>query len=111
MVFTTRGKRILEPLNIKISEQTIDQVDHTKFLGVVIDDKLNWYHHLRSIKNKMAKGIGVICKAKRLLPEKTLITLYYSFLYPYLHYGILAWGCTYQTLLDPIVKMQNVQSE
>ena len=39
---------------------------------------------------------------------KTLIrpTLYYSFVYPYLHYGITAWGDTYDTYLDPLFKLQ-----
>ena len=82
------------------------RVDHTKFLGVIIDDKLNWSFHINSIKNKIAKGIGVIYKARRLLNKSTLITLYYSFLYSYLDYGIIAWGNTYQSYLDSIIKIQ-----
>ena len=54
----------------------------------------------------MAKGIGVICKARKFLNKKTLITLYYSFIYPYVHYGIIAWGNTYSVYLDPLIKMQ-----
>ena len=54
----------------------------------------------------MAKGFGVICKAKRMLKKETLITLYYSFVYPYLQYGIIAWGNTYTNVIDPIIKLQ-----
>ena len=81
-------------------------MDHSKFLGVTIDDKLNWSYHIKTIRNKIAKGIGVIYKARRLLNKKTLTTLYYSFIYPYLHYGIIAWGNTYKSYLDPLVKLQ-----
>ena len=53
----------------------------------------------------MAKGFGVICKAKRMLKKETLITLYYSFVYPYLQYGIIAWGNTYINVIDPIFNL------
>ena len=106
MLFTTKGKKVSKDISIKISNQEITQVDHTKFLGVIIDDKLNWSYHIKAIKNKIAKGIGVIFKARRYLNQKTLITLYYSFVYPYVHYGILAWGKTYNVHLDPLIKMQ-----
>ena len=106
MLFRSKGKKVTEPISIKISNQEIERVEHTKFLGVTIDDKLNWWYHIKNIKNKIAKGIGVIYKARRLLNKKTLITLYYSFIYPYIHYGIIAWGNTFETYLDPIVKMQ-----
>ena len=107
MIFCSKGKKINRPVSIKISNQEIERVHHTKFLGVIIDDKLNWSFHINATKNKIAKGIGVIYKARKLLNKSTLITLYYSFIYPYLHYGILAWGNTFKTTLDPIVKIQN----
>ena len=106
MVFSTKGKKVNRSISIKISNQELERVGHTKFLGVIIDDKLNWSYHINSIKKKIAKGVGVIYKARRLLNRNTLITLYYSFIYPYLHYGIIAWGNTYDTYLNTIVKIQ-----
>ena len=106
MIFTTRSKKINVSTSIKICNHEISRVDHSKFLGIVIDDKLNWSYHINSIKNKIAKGIGVICKAKRFLSKKTLLTLYYSFIYPYLHYGISARGNTYKSYIDPLIKIQ-----
>ena len=64
MLFTTKRKKLSQQIAIQISNHEISRVDHTKFLGVVIDDKLNWSYHINSIKNKIAKGIGVISKAK-----------------------------------------------
>ena len=51
---------------------------------------------------KCPKGAGVIYKVKPLLNEKTLLTLYYSFVYPYLHYGIIAWGNTFDSYLNSV---------
>ena len=38
--------------------------------------------------------------------KKTLKQLYYSFVYPYLIYGIEIWGNASNIHLDPIIKLQ-----
>ena len=54
----TRKTENVERLNnfvLKISNTFLPQVDHTKFLGVIIDDKLTWPLHLSSlVKNCLA---------------------------------------------------------
>ena len=35
---------------------------NTKFLGVIIDNKLRWSDHITYTKNKIAKSIGIIYK-------------------------------------------------
>ena len=106
MVFASKGKCCKLNNPIKIGTETIQQVGHTKFLGVIIDNKLNWSCHMAHIKNKMSKGIGIICKARKNLNEETLTTLYYSFIYPYINYCIIAWGNTFKSYLDGVYKIQ-----
>ena len=36
-----------------------------KFLGVIIDDNLNWSNHIFYINSEIAKGIGIICRARK----------------------------------------------
>ena len=40
--------------------------------------------------------------------KETLITLYHSFFYPYLHYCITVWGNTNQIYLQRIIKLQKI---
>ena len=40
------------------------------------------------------------------MKENTLKTLYFSFVYPYLHYGIIAWGSTTANYLNPLQIIQ-----
>ena len=89
-----------------IDNVKIEHVKDTKFLGVMIDQNLNFSDHIQYIKGKMARGIGILYKCRRLLHEKTMITLYYSFVYPYFTYCILVWGNTFSTYLDGLVKLQ-----
>ena len=110
MIFKTKNKNIKHSNSVKIGREIISEVEHTKFLGVIIDNRLNWSFHINSVKRKISKGFGVICKAKRILNKETLVTLYHSFVYPYLQYGIIAWGSTYASYIDPIVKLQKNDS-
>ena len=82
-----------EEPKISIENRDIERVYKTKFLGVVIDSKLNWRCHIDYIANRISKNIGIIVKVKTILNLKTAKNLYYSFIYPYLNivvvYGVL----------------------
>ena len=49
-----------EERKINIENQDIERVYKTKFLGVVIDNKLNWCFHVYYIANRISKDIGII---------------------------------------------------
>ena len=105
MVFTSK-KKTSDPLNIHIDECCIDKVNCTKFLGVYIDDKLNWKKHISYISGKISRGLGIVLKARRILPLNTLKTLYFSFIYPYFSYCNHVWGSACATHLQPLVLLQ-----
>ena len=105
MVFTRKKRQIR--LNIKIDGHSIAEVQDTKFLGVYIDNKLNWKKHISYLASKISKGIGMIIKARHYLNKNGLIALYYSFVYPYLIYCNHIWGCTYKSNLKRLITLQN----
>jgi hypothetical protein len=107
MLFRSKNKMIKRPLiPLKINNQFIEEVHQTKFLGVIIDDQLTWSQHITHVKNKVAKGIGIITKVKNFVNGTTLKTLYYSFVYPYINYCIVAWGSTYNKYINGILLLQ-----
>ena len=83
-----------------------NRTTHTKLLGVIVDQHLTFEVHIRYIKGKISRGFGVLYKAKRMLQEPSLLTLYYSFIYPYFTHCISVWGNTYPTVLDSLIKCQ-----
>ena len=91
---------------ISIRNNAIDEVKSTKFLGVIIDDKLKWTEHLQYIKNKISKSIGILIKIRPYLDKVTLRNLYFTFVYPYLIYCVEVWGNACDTHLEPIIKIQ-----
>ena len=78
----------------------------TKFLGVMIDKCLTFQDHIKYIKGKVSRGLGILYRCKRFFTHKTLLTLYNSFIYPYMNYCIPVWGNTYESYIDPLVKLQ-----
>lgn len=106
IIFRKRRSKIVSDHNIVINGITISRTDNTKFLGVIIDDTLSFQQHIKYIKGKVARGIGILYKTKRYLHRKTLIQLYNAFIYPYLNYCIVVWGNTCKTYLAPLVKIQ-----
>ena len=58
-------------MDLIIDNETIVKTEQTKFLGVVIDYKLSFQDHINYIKGKVSRGIGIICKARKVLSEKT----------------------------------------
>ena len=88
MVFH-RSRRKLDKEDILLDNTIIiKQVTFTKFIGIIIDDKLKWIHHISYIKNKISKGMGIILKARKVLKMKALLQLYHSFVIPYLIYCV-----------------------
>ena len=106
MVFTRSKIRNIQ-LAINIDGESIDEVRITKFIGVVIDNKLNWKDHIMHIAGKISRGIGMIIKARDYLNKDSLLALYNAFIYPYITYCNHIWGATYKSNLTRLVTLQN----
>ena len=91
---------------LSIQGETIHQVKETKFLGVMVDNKLSWASHINYISKKISKGIGILCQARKYLPKSCLVTLYYSFVYPYLNYCLEVWGKATENIISKVFKLQ-----
>ena len=58
-----------------------------KHLGLYLDERLNFSHHIKEKISKACKGISVIRKLHSILPRHSLLTIYKSFIRPHLDYG------------------------
>lgn len=106
IVFSKPKSRIIINTQLVFNNEIISSLQHVKFLGVYLDNKMTWNIHINHICKKISKGIGIICKARKSLDEKTLITLYHSFVYPYVSYGIEIWGKAINNYLSSIFRLQ-----
>ena len=72
---------------LKINNYEIKRSTSIKFLGVMVDEHLNWKDHINVIENKLSKNLGLLHKAKQFLNAKAMKSLYFSFINSYLTYG------------------------
>ena len=88
-------------MNVSLDNTVLERVEHTKFLGVLVDDCLTWKKYIDCVPKTIARNIGVMNKLKHFIPSRILHTLYCTLILPY---GILIWGNTCKSYLDKIVK-------
>ena len=93
-------------LSVKMQGNIIGCDTATKYLGVIIDNKLKWTSHILYIKNKVSKTIGLFYKMKQYLERKAFIISYCGLFFPYLIYCNEIWGNASAVHLDPIIKVQ-----
>lgn len=77
--------------NIKINDVEIETVCENKFLGIIIDNKLNWKSHINHVVAKISRSISILHKAQDMLNQKSLYMLYYSLIVPYMTYCVEVW--------------------
>ena len=89
------------------------RVKFVKFFGLLLHEHLTWKYHLTELSQKFASTCGVFFRIWNLLPLDALICLYNALFLPlpFIQYGIIAWGQTYASYIDPIFKLQKKQSE
>ena len=106
MLFFPKGKYISLKEKIFINRCSINEVQETKFLGVIIDNSLTWSSHIQYMKNKVAKGLGIILKCRKIFNTETLVSLYNSIVFPYLNYCVSIWGSAYPIHLKSVKTLQ-----
>jgi len=83
-----------------------DLDDNIQFIGVTVDAKLTWTYHIKSVKSKVAKGIGVLAKARKYVDTASLKLLYNSIIYSNLNYCVEVWGNSANIYINPLFKLQ-----
>ena len=63
-----------------------------KFVGVKIDEFLNWKDHINSVKSKLMSSTFALSKVRNILPEQIKLTIYNSLFRSHLDYCIIARG-------------------
>ena len=80
--------------------------NHTKLLGIIIDNNLNFHKHVDAVCSKLARSVGTIRRICNLLPQEIMVRLYFSLLYPYMTYCVTAFGDSNVRNINKIERIQ-----
>ena len=92
--------------NLNFDGIVLHKSDHVKFLGIYIDEKLNWKYQVNYIHSQVCSGLYALRRLKLLLPKFLLKTIYFSLIESHLTYGLSVWGGAYASYLKPLYVLQ-----
>ncbi len=104
MIFRNKSKT---KLNLEIDNIKLQQVDTMKYLGLYIEESLNWTKHLQFIRNKIAPILNVLYRLQSIVNEKVLFDIYFAHFHSHLLYLNSIWSGSPNYLINPIRILQN----
>ena len=90
-----------------LGKNEISRVNKTKYLGVTVDNKLNWGDQFRSVKGKIASGLASLKKLKNIISQSQLMKVYYALVESHLRYANVVWGSLSDTKMEALQRLQN----
>ena len=107
-IFKTRNKVIPKILNnISIDATTIKKVNSKNYLGVTLDENLNWQKHIKDIEESLIKISNSFKIIKHKVPNENKLLLYYAYIYSKIQYGLEVYGSAPATELRKLQTKQN----
>ena len=108
LIIPPKKNHRISNISINFNDSVIKINDTLKYLGITIDNKLNFEEHINALATKISRSLGVQCKLRRhILPKSALRNLYHSMIHPHLLYGITVWGNAFDKHLKRLATLQN----
>ena len=61
---------------VRLGEAIVEHV-----LGLLLDDNMNWKHHIANLCNSLSRTAGVLYRVRHKLTIESMLTLYYTLRY------------------------------
>ena len=92
--------------NLVLINEVIKKVEKIKYLGINIDESLNWEEQYKTVKNKLKGGISSLRKLKDILPQRKLEQMYKALFESHLRYGDIVWNALSNNILSKLQRLQ-----
>ena len=101
-------QRIKNYKNLKMTllNDRIQQVPLYKYLGVILDNGLNFNLQLQQTMNKVSHKLYVLSKIRQFLTIKSAILIFKSMILPYFDYGDIVYMFTSKNELEKLDRLQ-----
>ena len=93
--------------HLNVEGVKINQTDHSKALGLDIDENLSWKEHIHAVSKKVASSIGAPKRIRPFISMHTAIKIYKGLIEPHFDYCSVVWDGLSQQLSEKLQKLQN----
>jgi len=99
--------RDTENLKLSLNNVPILRVSNIKFLGVVIDERLEWKNHILDLCNSLKCYVGIFYRISQKVPVHILKSLYFALVHSKVSYAIQVYANTYSAYLHDLEVLNN----
>ena len=107
MVVRPKRKQVDDMFQILVDECEVDRVKSFKYPGLELEETLTWNNYIDNLCKKISFKVSKLSRLRKTTPKPIMIKIYNSMIQPTIDYAISVWGCTSQTNLDKVQRLQN----
>ena len=93
-------------ITLRLKNKALCETHYVKYLGIIIDNKLNWKSHINELTKTLSKAIGLLSKIRHFVTSSTLKHLYHSLFNSHLVYGCILWKTATDVQLNRVGSLQ-----
>ena len=97
-----KARRKNSKQQLKMKEINLTERSSLKYLGIELDENLNFGEHIRKLCSKLNKFSGLFYRLRSILTVKQMLLTYKVYVQPVVSYGVLVYGTSNKTKLLPL---------
>ena len=86
IIFRRKKNQLDFNLNLKICGKKLQASSYVKYLGIYLDQYLDWSPHVNHLSHKLVKANAMLCKLHHYVNEATIKSIYYTIFHFHLSY-------------------------
>lgn len=104
MIFHKSHNKIDNNLVLEYNDTIIEKVSNFKYLGVFLDESMNFIPQFAHLRNKLSSAIGCLNLVRKYITEQVFVILLNCFILSIVDYGLPIWG---HSCPSKLIKIQN----
>ena len=95
VIFKHQRKKLDSPIKIKLNCKRLYPSKSVKYLGIKIDENLNWKQHIHDIAVKLNRANALLFAIRNYVNKHILRTISFAIFDSHINYANLIWAKTY----------------
>ena len=91
ILFRHKRKPLNFDVKLKLNGDRLYPMKSIKFLGVLIDENLNWCKHSETVATKLRRANGALSKLRHYVPSSIILSIYYAIFHSHMSYASQVW--------------------
>ena len=91
VIFRRKKKHLGCDVNLKLCGKKLKPSNYVRYLGIYLDEYLNWSPHINHLSQRLVKANTMLCKLRDFVNVATIKLIYYAIFQSHLSYVCTTW--------------------